>query len=252
MLLYFEDSVGDIIKMKKIISVLLLMCISFCLVACGASNNASAVSDKSAASPAASSTASGAAPAEASGTPAAPAETSAAAPTPAAASPAVDLQLLVDSLNEEEVAQRTETDSYVSIFEVGTAENTINYKIAMDLFEYVVILAEGGDAEAHNRFNLVLDSLPPLENSLENALRESMPEIKVDVYLMCGAYSDSVAAIVRNGAIIYDAVNGIGTAPTDVKPIIEPLEMTPELQAQLDEIKGALANGETPANGSVN
>lgn len=228
--------------MKRIANFVLLVCFCLSLAGCGASNNASAAAvDKSASSPAASAVA----PSEA------PAETPAAAPSEAPAETAApetnDLQAIVDSLNDEELVQRTEDDPSIGIFEVGKAPNTINYKFAMHIFEYVIMMAEAGNAENLNAYNRLLDSLPALENSLENALHESFPELQVDVLLMVDEYSADVAAVVHDGAIIYDVVNGVGTAPADITPIIEPVELPPEVQAQLDELTGSMTGETIPA-----
>ena len=209
--------------MKRIVSLLLVLCFCVGLAACGKSS-ASSASPSAAAAPAAT-----AAPA------AAPESKPAAAPTP------VNLQPLVDDLNAEEVAQRTEDDPSVGVFEVASAENTINYKFAMHIFQYVIMMAQTGDAENLNAYNRLLDSLPSLEASLENALRESQPDLNVVVYLMSDEYSDEVAAVVENGEIIYDLVNGVGTAPKGITPILEAEELPPEVQAKLDEIKDSLA-----------
>ena len=104
-------------------------------------------------------------------------------------------------------------------------------------------MAEMGDAESLNAYNRLVDSLPPLEGSLENALRESIPDINVDVLLMVDEYSDEVAALVHNGQIIYDRVNGVGTAPKGITPILEPEELPADFQAKLDEYKDSLASG---------
>lgn len=226
--------------MKKLVSFVLLACFCLGLAACGSSSKVSATADSSSSSPVASSSA-----ADPSAVPegsAAPAPVSTPEPTPAAP----DLQPLVDSLNEEEAAQRTEDDPAVGVFEVATAANTINYKFAMSIFQYVIMMAEYGDAESLNAYNRLLDSLPGLENSLENALRETVPDINVDVLLMVDEYSGEVAALVHGGSIIYDLVNGVGTAPTDVEPILVLEELPPEVQAQLAEYAG-LTSGEPAA-----
>ncbi len=227
---------GDYIKMKKMICFVLLMCFCLSMAACGASSNASAASDKSSASPAASAVAPSAAPTDAP-----------AAPTPAPTPEVSDLQPIVDSLNAEEVAQRTEDDPSIGVFEVAKVENTINYKFAMHIFQYVIMMAEMGDTESTGAYNRLLDSLPALESSLENALRESVPELNVDVLLMVDEYSDEVAAVVHDGQIIYDLVNGVGTAPTGIEPILESEELTPEEQERLDAVLQDMFNG-TPAN----
>jgi glucose/arabinose dehydrogenase len=215
--------------MKRIVSLLLVLCFCVGLAACGKSS-ASSASPSAAAAPAAT---------------AAPAAAPAATPksTPAPAPTPVNLQPLVDDLNAEEAAQRTEDDPSVGVFEVASTENTINYKFAMHIFQYVIMMAQAGDAENMNAYNRLLDSLPALENSLENALRESQPDLKVVVYLMTDEYSEEVTAVVENGEIIYDLVNGIGTVPKGVTPILVPEELPPEVQEQLDELKTALSGG---------
>jgi len=231
--------------MKKYVSILLVLCLSLGLAACGASNKASAATPATAAAPAPSAEAapaSSAVPAP-EATPAAPAaEVASAAPAPEATPDVSSLQPLVDSLNEEEIAQRTEDDPSMGVFEVGKEENTIIYKFAMHIFQYVIMMAESGDAENLNAYNRLLDSLPALENSLENALRESQPDLKVIVYLMTDEFSKEVAAVVENGEIIFDLVNGIGTAPTDVEPIVVMEDLPPEVQEQLDGFKNAITS----------
>lgn len=217
--------------MKKMICFVLLMCFCLSMAACGASNNASAASDKSSASPAASAVTPSALPTDA----AAPSDAPA-APTSAPTPVVSELQVIVDSLNEEEVAQRTEDDPSLGVFEVAKAENTINYKFAMEIFQYVILMAEAGDSESLNAYNRLLDSLPALENSLENALRESVPDLNVDVLLMTSEFSDEVVAVVHNGQIIYDLVNGVGTAPEGITSILAPEELPPEVQEKLNEM----------------
>ena len=56
-------------------------------------------------------------------------------------------------------------------------------------------------------------------------------------------YSDEVTAVVENGEIIYDLVNGVGTAPKGITPILEPEELPADFQAKLDEYKDSLASG---------
>jgi len=223
--------------MKRFVSILLVLCLSVSIAACSASNNAAAATP----APAAATETSPAPSAEA-------APAASAAPEASAAPAAARLQPLVDSLNEEEVSQRTEDDPSIGIFELGSEENTIVYKFAMDIFQYVIMMAEAGDRENLNAYNRLLDSLPGLENSLENALRESEPDLKVIVYLMTDEYSTTVTAIAENGEIVYDMVNGIGTAPKDITPIREPEELPPEVQEKLDELKNNLAAGAESAS----
>lgn len=209
--------------MKRIVSLLLVLCFCVGLVACGKSSASSA-------SPNASAPAAAEAPA------AAPEAVPTPAPTP------FSLQPLVDDLNAEEAAQRTEDDPSVGVFEVASAENTINYKFAMHIFQYVIMMAQAGDAENLNAYNRLLDSLPALEASLENALRESQPDLNVVVYLMSDEYTDEVAAVVENGEIVYDLVNGVGTAPKGITSILAAEELPDDVQAKLDELKDSLTS----------
>lgn len=220
--------------MKKTVSILLVLCFCLGFAACGASAKASSTTPATD-SPAASAAPSAPAPSDA--------PSASAAPT---ANVAAILQSVVDSLNEEELAQRTEEDPSVGVFELGEDENTIVYKLAMDYFQYVIMMAQSDNTESLNAYNRILDILPNMWGSLEKTLSEAYPGLKVKVYLMSDAYSSEVAAVVENGEIVYDIVNGVGTAPKDVKPIIQPEDLPPELQAQLDEIKNSL-NGEAPA-----
>ena len=223
--------------MKKTVSILLVLCFCLGFAACGASAKASSTT------PATDSPAASAAP---SAPAASDAPAASAAPAAATANAAPSMQSVVDSLNEEELAQRTEEDPSVGVFELGEDENTIIYKLAMDYFQYVIIMAQNDNTESLNAYNRILDILPNMWGSLEKTLSEAYPGLKVKVYLMEDAYSSDVAAVVENGEIVYDIVNGVGTAPKDVKPIIQPEDLPPELQAQLDELKNSL-NGEAPA-----
>lgn len=213
--------------MKRIVSLLLVLCFCFGLAACGKS------AEPSSASP----SAAGDAPAAAAAAPAATAEP---APTPAPVK--INLQEIIDELNAEETAQRTEDDPSIGVFEAGKDDNTIVYKFAMDIFQYVIKMAQSGDSENMNAYNRVVDSMPALESSLEGALRESYPELNVIVYLMTDEYSSTVAAAIDGGEIVYDVVNGIGTAPTGITPIINIEDLPPEVQEQLREISNAIEN----------
>ena len=231
--------------MKKTVSILLVLCFCLGFAACGASAKASSTT------PATDSPAASAAP---SAPAASDAPAASAAPAAATANAAPSMQSVVDSLNEEELAQRTEEDPSVGVFELGEDENTIIYKLAMDYFQYVIIMAQNDNTESLNAYNRILDILPNMWGSLEKTLSEAYPGLKVKVYLMEDAYSSDVAAVVENGEIVYDIVNGVGTAPKDVKPIIQPEDLPPELQAELDELKNSLSGeapaGETPAAGT--
>ncbi len=215
--------------MKKTVSLLLVLCFCVGLAACGKSSAASASPSASSASPSAAS-----APAS---SPAPTAEPKA-EPTPVPFS----IQELVDDLNAEELAQRTEDDPSVGVFEVASTENTINYKFAMHIFQYVILMAQSGDTESLNAYNRLIDSLPALEASLENALRESQPGLNVVIYLMSDEFSEEVAAVVENGEIIYDLVNGVGTTPEGITPIRVIEELPADVQAKLDEMKDSLTS----------
>ena len=223
--------------MKKTVSILLVLCFCLGFAACGASAKASSTT------PATDSPAASAAP---SAPAASDAPAASAAPAAATANAAPSMQSVVDSLNEEELAQRTEEDPSVGVFELGEDENTIIYKLAMDYFQYVIMMAQNGNAESLSAYNRILDILPNMWGSLEKTLSEAHPGLRVLVYLMEDAYSSDVAAVVENGEIVYDVVNGVGTAPKNVKPIIAPEELPPEVQAELDQLKDSL-NGEAPA-----
>ena len=217
--------------MKKKVSIMLVLSICFCLAACGAAASNSAATPT--AQPAAAETL-------------AAAETPAASPdtaVPAAAemsSNHAELQSMVDSLNAEENAQRTEDDPSVGIFELGKEPNTIIYKLSMQYFQYVVMMAQAGDQEHMNAYNRTVEYLPPVEVNLENALHESMPELNVLVYMMEDEYSSNVIAVVDNGEIVYDSVNGVGTAPEDVAPIVLLEDLPPEAREQIEDVTNAL------------
>ena len=215
--------------MKKIVSLLLVLCFCVGLAACGKSSAASASPSASSASPSAAS-----APAS---SPAPTAEPKA-EPTPVPFS----IQELVDALNAEELAQRTEEDPYIAVFEVAAEANTINYKLAMDYFQYVISTAIGGEAEFIDAYNRILTSIPPIENSLESMIHETKPDLNVVVIVMNDSFSTEVAAVIDNGEIIYDVVNGVGTAPKDITPILEAAELPADVQAKLDEMKDSLTS----------
>ena len=217
--------------MKKFVSIFLLLCVCFGLAACGSSgNDASASNTKaSSASPSASSASESAA----------PAPTPTPTPTPVPTIDPVHLQEVVNSLNVEEIAQRKESDPSMGIFEVSQADNTLNYKISMQVFEYVITMAQQGDEESLNAYNRLLDSLPAVGKSLEDAMQKTLPGVHVDVILMFDEYTPDVAAVIHDGSIIYDVVNGVGTAPADVKPIVNVEELPPELQAKIQAIHDA-------------
>ena len=211
--------------MKRIVSLLLVFCFCVGLAACGKSN-ASSASPSADASPAT--------PAESAAPSAEPASTAAPSPEP------VNIQALVDALNAEELAQRTADDPYIAVFEVAKEPNTIHYKLAMDYFQYVISTAITGEAEFVDAYNRILNSIPPIENSLEGMIRETSPVLNVVVIVMYDQLSSNAAAVIDNGGIIYDVVNGIGTAPAELTPIVVPEELPEEVQQQLDEYAASL------------
>ena len=211
--------------MKRIVSLLLVFCFCVGLAACGKSN-ASSASPSADASPAT--------PAESAAPSAEPASTAAPSPEP------VNIQALVDALNAEELAQRTADDPYIAVFEVAKEPNTIHYKLAMDYFQYVISTAITGEAEFVDAYNRILNSIPPIENSLEGMIHETSPELNVVVIVMYDQLSSNAAAVIDNGGIIYDVVNGIGTAPAELAPIVVPEELPEEVQQQLDEYAASL------------
>ncbi len=218
--------------MKRIVSLLLVFCFCFGLAACGKSSASSASAAPSASS--ASPSANAASPK--------PAEPTVSSPEPAAEPTPVpfNIQDLVDALNAEELAQRTEEDPYIAVFEVAQEANTINYKLAMDYFQYVISTAIAGDAEFIDAYNRILTSIPPIENSLESMIHETQPDVNVVVLVMYDSFSDEVAAVINNGGIDYDVVNGVGTAPKGITPIIAPEELPEEVKSQIDELKNVL------------
>ena len=130
-----------------------------------------------------------------------------------------ELRELVDALNEEELAQRTDDDPSIGIFECGSDKNTIYYKFAMKIFKYVIEYARNGDAESLEAYNRLLESLPSLESSLEKALQESRPGIDIIIILMVDEKSSDVAAVFNDGKILYNILNGAGTIPVGITPI---------------------------------
>lgn len=223
--------------MKRIVSLLLVLCFCVGLAACGKSN-ASSVSPSADASPA-----------TPSGTAAPSAQpTAAAAPSPEP----VSIQELVDALNAEELAQRTADDPYIAVFEVAKEPNTIHYKLAMDYFQYVISTAMTGEAEFVDAYNRILNSIPPIENSLEGMIHETSPELNVVVIVMYDQLSSNVAAVIDNGGIIYDVVNGVGTEPTGLAPIVEPEELPDDVKQQLEEYAAAMNQGSTDASTNPN
>lgn len=215
--------------MKRIVSLLLVLCFCFGLAACGKSS-ASAARSASSASPSADA---------ASPKPAEPAVSS---PAPSAEPTPVpfNIQDLVDALNAEELAQRTEEDPYIAVFEVAQEANTINYKLAMDYFQYVIATAISGEAEFVDAYNRILTSIPPIENSLESMIHETQPDVNVVVLVMYDSFTEEVAAVIDDGGIAYDVVNGVGTAPKGITPIIVPEELPEEVKSQIDEFKNTL------------
>ena len=150
------------------------------------------------------------------------------------------------------LAQRTEDDPYIAVFEVAKEPNTIHYKLAMDYFQYVISTAMTGEAEFVDAYNRILNSIPPIENSLEGMIHETSPELNVVVIVMYDQLSSNVAAVIDNGGIIYDVVNGVGTEPTGLAPIVEPEELPDDVKQQLEEYAAAMNQGSTDASTNPN
>jgi hypothetical protein len=83
-------------------------------------------------------------------------------------------------------------------------------------------------------------------------IRETSPELNIVVIVMNDSVSSDVAAVVDNGAIIYDVVNGIGTAPTDISPILTTDDLPEEVKQQLEEYTAAMNQGSTDASTNPN
>jgi len=135
------------------------------------------------------------------------------------------LQNLVDSLNTENAAQRTENDASIGIFELGSTGHTINYKVTIPSLRDSIKHAREGNAEHLRIYNQIIESLPELEDNLDADLRTALPEddpnLKVVIILMYDEFSDDVIAVVDGGRIIYDVVNNVGSKPFDIVPITQ-------------------------------
>ena len=138
---------------------------------------------------------------------------------------ASDLQELVDSLNAENAAQRTENDASIGIFELGSTGHTINYKVTIPSLQDSIKHAREGNGEHLRIYNQIIESLPELEDNLYADLRTALPEddpnLKVVIILMYDEFSDDVIAVVDGGRIIYDVVNNVGSKPFDIVPITQ-------------------------------
>lgn len=197
--------------MKKIASVMLLICLCLILAACGKSDAAQAAQE----------------------TPAPVEETVAPTPepTPEPTPVPVDLQPIVDQLNAVEMEQREKEYPFVGVYELTEDGQSINYKLALKDFGLVVLGADMGEAECIEAYNKTLDELPQMAIALENVMKEEAPGHTISLILMLEEHSDQVVAVVIGGQIVYDAINGVGVKPEGITPIIEP-ETTPAPAAE--------------------
>lgn len=196
--------------MKKITTILLLVCLCMLLAACADSGAAQAAS----------------APAETSA-PAAETETATeAAPTPEAKKEPVNLQPLVDELNAVEMEQRKKEIPFMGVY-LLTDDNALVYQMAIDHFEVVVLGATLGGEEYIEGYNETVNELPAMCAAIEEVVHIDSPDTPVYIYLMLTKDMDQAVAVANSDQILYDAINGVGDAPEGLSPIVEP-ETTPE------------------------
>lgn len=192
--------------MKKNAIILLLVCFCLILAACGRSGAAQADS-----------------PAPADGAPAV--ETT---PKPTPTPKPVDLRPYVKELNMIEQEQREKEYPFVGVYELDPEDDrTIDYKLALDGFDLMVLGASLEIEEFVENYNQTLVELPALADSLEQYVHVDAPDAHIKILVMLNKTDETIIAIVQDGQIIYDAVNGIGEEPAPVAPIEEP-ETTPE------------------------
>ena len=192
--------------MKKITTILLLVCLCLTLPACADSGAAQAASVPAAEQSAAAD--------------AAP------APTPEPKKEPVNLQPMVDELNAVEMEQRQKEIPFMGVYEL-TEDNAVIYKMAIDHFEVVVLGATLGGEEYIEGYNETINELPAMCAAIEEVVHIDGPDTPVYIYLMLTKDMDQAVAVASSDQILYDALNGIGKAPEGLTPILEP-ETTPE------------------------
>lgn len=197
--------------MKKIMSVLLLVCLCLALAACGNSGAAQASSVPAAdASPAADA-----------------APKPAPKPTPESKREPVNLRPMVDELNAVELEERQNKEMpFMGVYSVSDDGHDVIYKMAVEHFEFVALGADLGGEEYIDGYNETLNELPPMCQAIEDVVHIDAPDARVYIYLMFTKDSDQVLAVSSSEQILYDVLNGIGEAPTGITPIVPP-EATP-------------------------
>ena len=190
--------------MKKITTILLLVCLCMLLAACADSGAAQAASAPVVETPAS--------------TPVPTVE-----PTPEP----VDLQPIVDALNEVEMEQREKELPFIGVYEVTDDGRAIIYKMAIEHFEFVALGADLGGEEYITGYNETINELPAMVQAVEDVVHVNAPDTPAYIYLMLTKDTDQLIAIASSDQILYDAINGIGEKPDGLTPILEP-ETTPE------------------------
>ena len=191
--------------MKKNAIILLLVCFCLILAACGRSGAAQAASP----------------------TPADSAPAVEAAPKPTATPKPVDLKPIVKDLNMIEQDQREKEYPFVGVYELDPDDDrTIVYKLALDGFDIMVLGASLEIEEFVENYNQTLIELPSLADSLEQYVHVDAPDAHIKILVMLNKTDETIIAIIQDGQIVYDAVNGVGEEPAPVTPIEEP-EATP-------------------------
>ena len=191
--------------MKKNAIILLLVCFCLILAACGRSGAAQAASP----------------------TPADSAPAVEAAPKPTATPKPVVLKPIVKDLNMIEQDQREKEYPFVGVYELDPDDDrTIVYKLALDGFDIMVLGASLEIEEFVENYNQTLIELPSLADSLEQYVHVDAPDAHIKILVMLNKTDETIIAIIQDGQIVYDAVNGVGEEPAPVTPIEEP-EATP-------------------------
>ncbi len=196
--------------MKKCTLLSLIVCLCLFLAACGSSGAAQAST-----------------PADASAS-AAPAAVVTAAPAPASTPKPVDLKPIVKELNLVEQDQQEKEYPFTGVYELDPNDSrTIIYKVALDNFGFIALGADLEIEEFVDNYNKTLDELPAMAIALEDFVHVDAPDAHIKLMLMLEKTSDQIVAVIYDGQIVYDAINGVGEKPAPVTPIMEP-EETPE------------------------